>query len=333
MTADSSYGKLSIAQIVANLDQLTFVLTIALSNTGRDGQDLLRFRLLLATIERYFDKDCLDRFIIVTRAIDMPLVREVASPSVQRLKIEILNEDDVCPEFRDNPNTLNHWPRPNTGWFRQQLIKLAIYEHVATPFYMTLDSDVLFVRKFNIKTLFPDGRAALNVQTPEDLHRIYREKTAELEVLVRQTRYQQAERILQTKRNRLYCGHWYGETPVLLNRRLVEKLAAYIEKTWGISWRRALLENLPWTEYPLYFLFAEQSQLLEKYYILGTANSVLRLSQSLWHPAADYPSPRDLSNWNVDEIFGVESDGVAVVVQSYLEYPVAAVANKIRAFV
>ena len=315
-----------------NKNRLTFVLPLALSDTGRDDQDLQRVRLLLRTFDCFFDKRFLEQFIIVTPDKDLPLVRETVRAQTNTLKIELVNEYDVCPELREDPDTTHNWPKPNKGWFRQQLIKLAIYERVRTPFYMTLDADVLFVRNFDSNSLIRNGKAALNVQRAEDFSRIYCDDAVALQVKVRETRYRQVERILRCKRNSRYRDRWYGETPVLLNRHLVELLANHIQETSGKAWRRTLLKKLPWTEYPLYFLFAEDSGALERYYRLGTADSVLRLSQSLWLPAVEYREPRDLFNWDPGAIFGRESEGVAVVVQSYLGYRVADVAERIKTY-
>jgi hypothetical protein len=289
--------------------------------------------LLLDTFDHFFDKRFLEQFIIVTPGKDAELVRQAVAPQMNTLKIELLNENDVCPEFLEDPDTTNNWPKPNKGWFRQQLIKLAIYEHVRTPFYMTLDADVLFVRNFDPHLLIRNGKAALNVQRAEDFRSIYCEDTVTLTVKVREIRYRQVERILRCKRKQRYREQWYGETPVLLNRHLVESLASYIQKTSGKHWRHALIKKLPWTEYPLYFLFAENSGVLERYYVPGNADSVLRLTQSLWQPAVEYREPRDLFNWNPGTIFGRESEGVAVVVQSYLGYPAADVAEKIKPYI
>jgi hypothetical protein len=314
-------------------DRLTFVLTLALSNTGRDDLDLQRFRLLLASLHRYLDADCLEEFIIVAPGRDLQPIRETASQSLSPLRIETLDELDICPEFKAAPDTLNSWPRPNTGWFRQQLIKLAIHDRVTTPFYMTLDSDVLFVREFDVGALFPGGKAALNVQTADDFKRLYSARKARHEVKVRQARYREAEHVLRLQRPESYSHRWYGETPVLLNRRIVADLARHVSDTWQLPWRRALLEKLPWTEYALYFLFAESRGALEACYAPGTADTLLRLSQSLWLRADDYATPRGLSDWHPDEIFEVEKEGVAVVVLSYLGYPVGEIADLFDRFV
>ena len=318
-----------------NQDQegkLSFLLTIALSNTGRDDQDLERVKLLIRSFMKYFDGSKLSKFFIVTTGRDEAVVKHAIGPLFASQKLEILNENEVCPEFENDPDTTNTWPKPNKGWYRQQLIKLAIHERIDTPFYMTLDSDVLFVKPFSANSLIRGGKAALNVQTEADFSRLYRKEIVAHEVEVRESRYNRAEYILKCKRKPAYIKQWYGETPVLFNCRIVKALTGHIEAAWMKPWRQALLDNLPWTEYPLYFLFAEEHDLLQAYYVCGTADSVLRLSQSLWQPADRYVVSRDLSNWKPDLIFDSGDEGVAVVVQSYLGYPIADIAKRINPF-
>ena len=310
-------------------DKLSFLLTIALSGTGRDDQDLERVKLLLRSFRKYFDESELSRFFVVTTPRDAVVVEGALRPVLAGDRLEIVNELDVCPEFASDPDTTTQWPTPNKGWYRQQLIKLAIHERIDTPYYMTLDSDVLFVQPFSTRSLIRGGKAALNVQTQADYHRLYRKKLAAHEVTVRESRYRRAEHILKLARKPEYVRQWYGETPVLLNCRIVKALAEHIEATWRKPWRQALLDNLPWTEYPLYFLFAEERGLLARHYVPGSADSVLRLSQSLWQAADQYVVPRDLTNWDPGSIFDSGEEGIAVVVQSYLGYPVADIAQRV----
>ncbi len=311
-------------------DKLTFVLTLALSDTGRDEQDLERAQLLFESLDRFFDKRHLEQLIVVTPGKDLAVVREAIAPAITGLDGLIVDEYEICPEFGNDPDTTNTWPRPNQGWYKQQLIKLAVHEHVKTPFYMTLDSDVIFVRSFGHDTLIKDGMADLNVQTEDDFRSLYCASTAEKEVKVRRLRYIQAESVLACRRRKEYLDQWYGETPVLLNRDIAQSLAQHLERTWGMPWRHCLLDKLPWNEYPVYFLFAEDQDLLQEYYRPGNADTVLRLTESLWQPAEEYREFRDLSVWNADNSFNGANGGVAVVVQSYLGYGTREVVDKIK---
>lgn len=285
---------------------------------------------MFKSLSKFFDEKCLEEFIIVTPSCDTEAVRSAIHPEFNQQKLRILNESLVCPEFLDNPDTLSKWPKPNKGWYRQQLIKLAIHEQVRTRFYLTVDSDVIFAKPFSSQSLFSDERAILNIQSAEDYRQLYRDNIATKEVNIRRERYKEARKILKCKRPDHFLNRWYGETPVLLSKDIVCGLTRHIEHTWNRPWRQVLLHMLPWTEYALYFQYAEYAGLLEKYYYPGDMNTLLSLNESLWRPADDYRIPRNLANWDVDSAFTETSPGIAVVVQSYLGYSVADVLKKVR---
>ncbi len=50
------------------------------------------------------------------------------------------------------------------GWYKQQLIKLAAADLVTTPFYVTLDSDVISTRQASIDDFVWQGRGVLQVE-------------------------------------------------------------------------------------------------------------------------------------------------------------------------
>jgi len=314
-------------------EQLTFVLTLALSGTGRDDEDLERVGLMLDSFSRFFDPQCLWEFIIVTPSGDEKAVKKAIRPKFSQSKLRILNETLLCPEFLENPDTSNTWPKPNKGWYRQQLIKLAIHEQVRTPFYMTVDADVIFSRPFSANSLIKDGKAILNTQYANDYRQLYREDIANKEIRIRRERYKEAERILKIRCPDQFLERWYGETPVLLSKELVQSLTSHIGESWNRPWRQVLLNQLPWTEYALYFEYAEHTGLLEKYYYRGDMDALLSLSDSLWQPYENYRIPRSLDNWNVDNAFSNQGQGIAVVVQSYLGYPVKDVRNKVDHYI
>ena len=300
--------------------RLSFVLPVATQGTGRDHCDLARARRLCVSLERFFDLDCLETVVVVTPLRDLAATHSALAPFNNSLRMQIVSETDFCPILASNPQTLNIWPRPNLGWFRQQLIKLAAHTFVTTPFYMTLDADVIFVRPFSASTLIRDGRALLATLTAEDLKGLFRQDVASHEIVVRNHRVAQAEATLQLMRPEGLSEFWYGETPAILARNIVAEMASHLENIWGGDWQEVLLSRIPWTEYALYGLFAEVTGQLETYHRRGGMNAVLRLSHSLWRPSADYLIPRDLENWDVERVFESDADGVAVVVQSYLGY-------------
>ena len=300
--------------------KITFVLPIATKGTGRDEEDLERVGILLKSLYWAADADDIQKLYIVTTEHDYPAVTQRVNEFVTSLRIEVVREADICPEFLSQPDTTNAWPRPNQGWFRQQLIKLAMYEHVDTDCYMTLDSDVIFVKQFSHHDILADGRALTATFGPNELFHLFKAAVASHEVSVRLTRMRQAETVLRFKLSPEFCNRYYGETPVVLCRPVVEQLARRLEEVHASPWRTALLKLLPWTEYSLYYLCAEHYGLFDTYHRIGGMDAVLRLQSSLWRSPDSYNECRALSNWDFRSIMRAQADGIAVVVQSYLGY-------------
>lgn len=303
--------------------KISFVLPIALCDTGRPGSDLERLHILLRSFTKYFDMSSLGDFFIITRPTDLAPVGKTLKSCCHIPALSILSEQALCPELSEDPNTDHPWPIINKGWHRQQLLKLACHERVRTPFYMTLDADVIFVRPFSASTLVRCDRSIVNIQTEDDYRRIWVPQIAEEEMQCRVERDRASTRILGMTRSNEF---FYGETPVVLSTRVVEKLAVHLAAVSGRNWRQYLLQELPWTELSLYFTFAEASGLLGAYHIMGEFDSILRMSDSLWLPAESYRDGRNLGSWKIGT--SAPDEGVAVVVQSYLGYAVGDVLNK-----
>jgi hypothetical protein len=303
--------------------KISFVLPIALSDTGRPGSDLERLHILLHSLTKYFDMSSLADFFVIARPTDLAAVSGMLDSYSDIPALCILNEQELCPELSEDPNTEHPWPNLNKGWYRQQLLKFSCHRRVKTPFYMTLDADVIFVRPFSASTLVRGDKSIVNTQTAEDYRRIYAPKIAEEEVQYRVERDHASARILRMTRTKEL---FYGETPVVLSTSIVEKMAAHLAATSGRNWRQYLLQELPWTEQSLYFTFAEAAGLLDTYHIMGGFDSVLRMSESLWLPVESYLDRRNLTSWKITPASSKE--GVAVVVQSYLGYAIEDVRNK-----
>jgi len=305
--------------------KLSFVLPVALANTGRPGSDLGRLQLLLESFAQCVRPEDVGTFLVITRHQDMEAVAASLAESCVADFVDLIDENVICPELVADPETFHDFPTRNKGWYRQQLLKLGAAKHVRDRFYMTLDSDVVFVRAFRPTDLIRDGRSVVNVQTMADFTALFSNSAAEDSSRIRTDRDRRAETILDVQR---VGSCFYGETPVLLGTDLVTTLLAHIEAKYQKSWAACLLTHRPWTEYSLYFTFAEATGLFDTYHARGSSNSVLRLSDSLWYPASDYRSPRGLDDWTWSNT--TDNTGVAVVVQSYLGYDIEAVRDKVR---
>lgn len=251
--------------------------------------DVERARLLFRSLEALFEPLATCR--VVAPDADVASVRR----AVPTGRYVVVRESEVVPEigwFRATARArarLRIVGPPIHGWYVQQLVKLAVAPHVATRFYLTLDADVVCVRRTTYGDLVRDGRAL--VQTTPPNHPEWNDD---------------AERVLGLPRS----GRQYAVTPALLARDAVEALARHVEQRVHprlrrvaarlphpharrvlSSWRSRLLRTLPWTEYALYHTFLEQTGLFERYHVLAGedvlyANSVWMESQfEAWDPA------------------------------------------------
>ena len=310
---------------------LSFVLTLALGGTGRSGSDLARAAILLDSMVKHVPREQIAELLVVTRPQDVNEVRHRLEAYRKRLRLRVVNEDALCPDLSANPQTLNMWPEPNLGWHRQQILKLASSSSVHSPFYMTLDSDVIFTKRFHANEFLRGGRSLVGMELRADYERLYEDSFAAKEAGLKEYRYSGTERFLKLKRK--YPGTWYSETPVILSTALVSELLGHLEATSGRPWQQVLLGNLGWTEYTLYFTYAEATGSLRTFHEVGDCDSVTNFSHSLfWGPDA-YRDRRTLGAWAVDQVFSPASRGCCVVVQSHVGYDIDDIRRRIDRFV
>jgi hypothetical protein len=296
----------------AEKEGLSFVLPIARSKS-RDGRDLGRLRILLASFLSFFDLRDLVTFWLLVPPADVAAVKSLLRGITSDGRFEVVPETDICPELKKKPkNELQA-----TGWFRQQLIKLAAHKFVRSNFYMNLDADVICVRPFSCSDVIRKGKALCNTESLKDYRALYKREFAACEMNLKQSRIKWAEKVLGVSRSPRYRTRIYGETPVLLNARQVENLALYLEQKHDQPWRSALLEALPWTEYPLYFQFLESTGELDSVHLPTHRNAVLNLDRSFWHTLNSYRS--GMTQWDPEDAFDSKGAGYMVVVQSFLE--------------
>ncbi len=252
------------------------------------------------------------------------IVDRVSQHPEDGLKLEVLRETVVAPELRSFPRI--------RGWYRQQIIKLAIYEHIQSDFYLTLDADVIATRAVSPAQLVPGGRALCLVHF-ENVHPDW---------------YQQASAVLGEAFPRPAICH--NVTPAVLARAGMAELAAYLDDRWkarrfaggwrGIrqhlarfrfgqplsglaAWRLYLSSGLPWTEYAVYYSFLEATQRFFVYHQehnTGIADE----QHSFWRG-----NKVDLADWSHEHLFDDVGPPYFAVIQSNTGVTADQVRNKV----
>ncbi len=235
-----------------------------------------------------------------------------ARPPAFRYQIEA--ESRVVPEFALSPRL--------GGWYRQQLIKLAVFERVESELYLTFDADVVCARRVDAADLLREGRGACYV-IPEDLRPHW---------------YERVGRVLRVEPRR---GVMHNVTPALLHRRALGELAQHLngnvarrvfsrglrglKQRWAFAkaerlgllptlapWRLYLTAAVPWTEYALYYTFLETTGRFDSYHEYSEP-CIYDIERSLWSAESASGS---LVNWEPGAAFEGQGPPWFLVVQS-----------------
>jgi hypothetical protein len=259
-------------------EELELVLPLRLS-------DLQRFEILAFSLEQCFPSRGRCWLVAPDAEVDELATR------VPSTGFTVMAETTLVPELR-------HF-RKTTGWYRQQIIKLAIAERVESAFYMTLDADVICTRRVDAGDLVRDGRAMVNV-TSEDYHPDW---------------YDWAERVLGLRRS----GISHGVTPCIYGRDAMRDLHRHLSSRQAgrrpllgrsrQGWRAYLLRQLPWTEQSLYFTFLEATGTFDRYHVTPAEDAIYDGHKSLWYK-------EQLASWDPDEALATTGDAYFIVAQS-----------------
>ena len=101
-------------------------------------------------------------------------------------------------------------------------------------------------------------------------------------------RYTTSAKLIDYRRRDDLNDTFYSERPVPLNTETVRSLLAYLTKQMDTGWYLTLPRTVRWSEYSLYFQFAEMSGLLGGVHYLGGPNSVLDLDRSVWYRTENF---------------------------------------------
>jgi len=250
-----------------------------------DFSDLDRFNsLLLPSFVRHFgDMSTLNFTLIVPRADMDSVARSEALHAGHN--ITVLCEDELCPDLRDFPGS---------GWYRQQVLKLAAARMSGSPYYLVLDADVILKRPCSLRDWFPNGKPYLqrgNVRSHRDW-------------------WNASRRLLGSSVKLDGHSRAMGVTPQFLHRETCLQLhQAIASRNEAASWERFLMAStdVSWTEYTLYWLYVTERELEgELYEDPGPGRP---LSEGIW-------TRTQFNYWSLSRL--LRSEAFFLVVQSNL---------------
>ncbi len=198
------------------------------------------------------------------------------------------------------------------GWIKQQIIKLAAPQVVTTPWFVTIDADVVATRSVDAEFLLPGGRAIWE-REPAGAH---------FEWWVNSARVLGVPLVLE--RDTLA----FGVTPAVMSTEAVRSLVDAIETAHpGSTWSRTLAHNHAWgwTEYTLYWTHLLATGRASALYS-DVGRVPYDLAESVW-TAAEFQT---LASDVLDRVFAPDADHAFAVFQSNLERPLEETVRMLR---
>jgi len=277
------------------------VLPLAISGAKYYRVNLARCDILFTSLGRFAEPGLFRRILIVVPRRDRRLIRAALS-RWSSLPLDIIPEEDILPALRDYPRA--------SGWKCQQLLKLAAAALIRTPFYLTLDPDLVLCKPLRIADIVVGGKAIL-----------------EPEVRTKEPDWWRASAELLGLTVDL-AKPGMAVTPALLSPQICKRLFADLETGYGRDWATILLEHVrsPWTEYTLYYLTGERHGLLERFHTVPAAGRPrLACRSNVWYAS-------EFSSWDVAGCFDVSDPGLFTVMQSNTGIPVDDVRERLRPY-
>ena len=206
--------------------------------------DFVRCQLLCETIDRHSIVP-IKHYLVVDRK-DLKLFQ-----SLQTANRAIITVESVLPWWIKKVSFVkNGWisfkSPPLRNWIIQQIVKLSIAKFITEDVITFVDSDVAFVRPFDMRSLVKDDRVRL--------FRIPNAITAETKLLARW--HEVSNKLLKLPPVKYPCPNYLGNF-ITWKRNNVLALHQYLEKVSGRSWVETIANSWHLSEYILYGTFVE----------------------------------------------------------------------------
>lgn len=301
-----------------------------------DKQNLALLLNQLRSANQFLNMDSIKEWIFVTPKEKVPrmvnfLEEElVALPCVLARKMRVVADEACVPELRPGPlkKVAGDMADSISGWYKQQLVKLACSFTVTTPYFLVTDADTFFLRPFEALDLMYQQEGCAKTSGVCDLQKQvhFRARNEMQNQAVAQEQEQiewlsRSARVLNITLNMPKGGmDTMGVTPQIMARGVLDQLVRYMNANVvarGESWRAYLLrlhaeqlrdpqrrEHAAWTEYDLYWVYAYHKRLWDRYHM----HSVLQRTEAnlwwkeqfdSWDPCAKFDTEDDRGYWAV----------------------------------
>ncbi|KAM3096350.1 DUF6492 family protein [Phormidesmis sp. 146-35] len=295
-------------------------------------KDYPRFEILDKSFKRFF-KD-LGKCWIVTPDREFEQIRDL----IQDDRYCVIAESSLVPEFKIFCGSRFSIFKSVPGWYKQQIIKIAIADKIETDFYLTLDADVICTKPVYYSDLVQNEKGVCFI------HSVERNTQTDW--------YGWAEQVLKLKSRHRDLLH--NVTPAVLSKQGIFELRDYLSQIYQqlkfpgtkrevratllkfyaqflpkdslrrsqlLGWRSFLSVSIPWTEYGLYYIFLEETDRFDRHHI-RIENCLYAEDDSVWYKEG-------FDSWDVDKVFSPDSSHFFVVVQSWLNLEVDQVWQKV----
>jgi Family of unknown function (DUF6492) len=263
-----------------------------------DASDLDRFStLLLPSFDRFFS--CKDRlkFLLVVPDGDLLAVTGRIQ-ELGRSDIRVVCEDSLCPTLKGR-----------SGWYKQQILKLAAAKLVSSNYYLVLDADIILKRPAKLQDLFPTEKPILQKV----------KASAQWDWWVASRKILKSN--VEIKRDSIVMG----VTPEFLHRETCLALQDVIASRNNTGeWDRFLFDSrhTGWTEYTLYWLYVLERGLDQQLYDW----SPQKMYEGIWKYT------HRLSSRHLRRIFAPDSNSFFLVVQSNINLELSFIQKRISPY-
>jgi hypothetical protein len=208
--------------------------------------DLDIFGDLHESVLRSFPADV--RHVAVVDEPDRPLFRRFEGPRCLVVGVQDVLPRSVKPlPFTKLRVNLRRPVPPLRGWIIQQLVKLAVAEHLSERVIVLADSDLVFIRPVTLATFAPDGRV-----------RLYRKDGGVDDTLPRHLRWHAvAHELLGLPPPQSPPLPDYVSSLNTWDREIVTRMLRRIEDVTGHRWIEAVGKELHVSEWTLYGVYAD----------------------------------------------------------------------------